>query len=472
MLLGVSDSAVHGFHVASRFMKTSRVGAGVNPLAKQVEQIVMSTPVIDVHTHLYEPVFQDLLLWGIDDLLVYHYLIAEAFRYWNKPYQKFWSLSKTEQAEIIWQELFLKHSPISEACRGILTTLHLLGLDVKQRDLSAVRKWFRAQKIERHISRCMELAGVQQIYMTNSPFDDVERPLWIKGFRRDPRFKAGLRIDPLILEWPETASKLVRWGYEVQPEPLNQKTFDEVRRFLREWTKRIGARYVMISLPPDFQFPGTDLEEAMDLALRPSSLMEGKGRTDTRPGKSPGSQRDFSTLLLEKAVLPHCRQYGLPLAVMPGVRRAVNPQLKLAGDGVGWTDLSFLRNLCATYPENRFMATILARENQHEACVLARKFRNLHIFGCWWFTNVPVLVEEITRMRLELVGLSFTPQHSDARVLEQLVYKWQHSRRIIAQVLVEKYCALEQTCWQITQAEIERDVKWLFGGAFEQFCGQ
>ena len=44
--------------------------------------------------------------------------------------------------------------------------------------------------------------------------------------------------------------------------------------------------------------------------------------------------------------------------------------LKLAGDGVGWSDLSFLQNLCTVYPENKFMATILARENQHEACRL------------------------------------------------------------------------------------------------------
>jgi hypothetical protein len=73
-------------------------------------------------------------------------------------------------------------------------------------------------------------------------------------------------------------------------------------------------------------------------------------------------------------------------------------------------------------------------------------------------------------MRVELLGLSFTPQHSDARVLEQLVYKWRHSRKVIAQVLVEKYSALEQTGWQITRAEIERDVKDLFGGAFERFC--
>ncbi len=72
------------------------------------------------------------------------------------------------------------------------------------------------------------------------------------------------------------------------------------------------------------------------------------------------------------------------------------------------------------FPDTKFIATVLARENQHELCVLARKFRNLHIFGCWWFLNNPSLIDEMTRMRLELLGLSFTPQHSDARVLDQL----------------------------------------------------
>jgi len=84
--------------------------------------------------------------------------------------------------------------------------------------------------------------------------------------------------------------------------------------------------------------------------------------------------------------------------------------------------------------------------------------------------NVPYLIEEITRLRVELLGLSFTPQHSDARVLDQIVYKWHHSRRIIAQVLVDKYAALAQTGWQVTRAEIERDVKELFGAGFERFC--
>ncbi len=74
-------------------------------------------------------------------------------------------------------------------------------------------------------------------------------------------------------------------------------------------------------------------------------------------------------------------------------------------------------------------------------------------------------------MRLEMLGLAFTPQHSDARVLDQIVYKWQHSRKIIAKILVQKYQDLAESGWQMTREEVERDVKDLFGGAFERFCG-
>jgi hypothetical protein len=79
-------------------------------------------------------------------------------------------------------------------------------------------------------------------------------------------------------------------------------------------------------------------------------------------------------------------------------------------------------------------------------------------------------MEEMTRMRLELIGLSVTPQHSDARVLDQLIYKWKHSRKLITRVLQDKYADLAQTGWVVTKEEMERDVQNLFGGAFEAFC--
>src|SRR3990172_7206737 len=107
---------------------------------------------------------------------------------------------------------------------------------------------------------------------------------------------------------------------------------------------------------------------------------------------------------------------------------------------------------------------MLARENQHELAVAARKFGNLMIFGCWWFLNNPSLVEEITRIRVELLGTSFIPQHSDARVLDQLIYKWHHSRPIIGRVLAEKYAGLAAAGWNASEAEIRRDVKWMLEG--------
>lgn len=403
-------------------------------LARKVERAIAKTPADDIHTHLYDPAFGDLLLYGIDDLLVYHYLIAEGFRYLDIPYENFWKLGKSEQAELIWEQLFLKHSPISESCRGVLTTLHRLGLDAKKRDLPALRSWFNQWNVRDYTSHCMELANLRSICMTNSPFDDLERPVWEKSFRRDERFKAALRIDPLLTTWEQAGPRLVRWGYKVKPD-LGLKTISEVRRFLTDWTKRMNPEFLMVSLAPDFEYPDD----------------------------GPCAQ------LIEKAVLPHCREFDLPFAVMPGVKRAVNPDLKLAGDGVGLSDLGALERLLAAHPKNKLLCTILARENQHELCVLARKFRNLHIFGCWWFTNIPTLIDEITRMRLELLGLSFTAQHSDARVLDQIIYKWDHSRTVITRMLVEKYEDLSAAGWEPTTAEIERDIQTLLGGAYREF---
>lgn len=404
------------------------------PMSERVERVLRQTPVHDIHTHLYDPAFGSLLLWGIDDLLVYHYLVSEGFRQFDIPYDRFWAASKTEQADWIWRALFLDHSPLSEACRGVLTVLHSLGLSPRQSDLGKLRKWFAEQKPDAYVERVLKIANVASICMTNSPFDDEERPLWESGFTRDPRFRAALRIDPLLVDWPRTAARLRDWGYDVTPE-RSQRTASEVRRFLADWTRRIQSTYCMVSLPPGFTYPADT-----DIAW-----------------------------LIREAVLPHGREHGQPFALMLGVKRAVNPALKLAGDGVGRSNLDALQNLCAENPDNRFLVTVLSRESQHETVVLARKFRNLHPFGCWWFTNTPQLIEEITTLRLELLGTSFTPQHSDARVLDQLIYKWDHTRRILARCLTRKYTELESSGWQVLESDIQRDVTELLGGGFDRF---
>ena len=118
-----------------------------------------------------------------------------------------------------------------------------------------------------------------------------------------------------------------------------------------------------------------------------------------------------------------------------------------------------------------FLVTMLSRENQHELCVAARKFRNLMPFGCWWFLNNPSIITEVTDERLELLGTSFIPQHSDARILDQLIYKWDHSRRLIADSLTRSYSALVRDGWALTEGQIERDVVGLFQDNFRRFVG-
>ena len=93
----------------------------VDLMRRAVDEIVARTPVTDLHTHLFPPPFGTLMSWGIDELLTYHYLIAECLRASNLSCDQFWSLGKKEQADRVWRELFLERSPVSEGCRGVLT---------------------------------------------------------------------------------------------------------------------------------------------------------------------------------------------------------------------------------------------------------------------------------------------------------------------------------------------------------------
>ncbi len=427
-------------------------------LGQLVRDTLASTPVWDLHTHLFSPAFgtplagsagradpKGLMLWGIDELLTYHYLVAEVFRVVPSrefPYDDYWRMSLSEQADHIWKHLFVERTPVSEACRGVITTLAKLGFDPAEKDLAGYREWFAEQDPDKHVDRVMEVAGVSQITMTNDVFDDNERERWLAdpSVASDSRFTPVLRFDPLVCDWKTAAANLHDWDYSVDTE-LTSNCLAEVRRFLDDWIERSQAVYCAVSLPPSFHYGGA--EEMSD-----------------------------GSVVFREAVLPVLAERNLPMALMIGVTRGVNPRLRMAGDGMEKADVTSVARLCTDFPANRFLVTMLSRENQHELCIAGRKFDNLMPFGCWWFVNNPSLIEEITRMRMELLGTSFIPQHSDARVLEQIVYKWSHSREIIARVLTDKYTDLIAAGWPISEDDIVRDAKLLLSDNFSNFISQ
>lgn len=379
-------------------------------------RVVEDTPVFDMHTHLFPPAFGDLAHWGIDSLVTYHYLVAELMRSAEVRPEQYYRMAKPAQADLIWDMLFVRNTPLSEATRGVIAVLSAFGLDPAAPDLREARAFFQGVRLEDHVGQVLERARVEAVVMTNDPFDPAEVRVWDEGPASDSRFHTALRLDALLKD--QAAVSL------------------DARRFVDSWVERIKPLYMAVSVGDDFAWPA-----------------------DTPAAR-----------LIRDVVLPACRDHGLPLAMMIGVRRQVNPALRDAGDGLGGAaDITAVHRLCAEHPDNRFLVTMLSRENQHELCVAARKFPNLMPFGCWWFLNNPSIVSEITRERLEMLGASFIPQHSDARVLEQLLYKWPHAKREIARALADQYIGVIENGRPVTVAEVRRDVRRLFAGNFLQW---
>jgi hypothetical protein len=362
-------------------------------LLERVQSAVAQVEIVDVHTHLFPPGWDRLFLAGVDELLTYHYLAAELLRAdpSTSP-EAFYAMGKASQANLVWQKLFIERTPLSEAQVGVVRVLTSLGLDPSANDLTEIRQWFAQQKPAEQVDRVLRLAKVDRVVMTNDPFDRVERDFWLSGAPRDERFLAALRIDPLVNSFADVVGHLPE-GAEC---------------FLEEWVRQMKPKYMALSLPDDFVYPAAD----------------------TR------------TKILQQAVIPVAKRHQIPLALMIGVRRQVNPRLKMAGDGMGAADLTCLQRLCGENPEVTFLVTTLALENAHHLCVLARKFANLKVFGAWWFVNTPSIFEAITDMRLEMLGRDFIAQHSDARILEQLIYKWSHARDVVAKSLAKRFEAL------------------------------
>jgi hypothetical protein len=418
-------------HIAS-----AELFADSTELRRHVRLAVSTAPAIDIHTHLFPPEFDSLFLQGIDDLLNYHYLVAEFFRSTNLSHAAFWKLSKTERADQVWRLMFLENTPLSEAACGIVSILQAFDLDPRSPDLEEAREFFNSRDLHEHFDRVLRMANVSNVVMTNDPFNEREMNLWDSGKNLDPRFHAALRLDRLVNEWPDSIDTAALRNLNLDPN-LCGPSISRLRRFLDDWIERIAPLYMGLSLPPDFSFPAENLRDR----------------------------------LLREVVLPAARHHGLSLALMMGVRRGVNPALRAAGDSLGRADITALERMCAANPEVRFLATVLSRENQHELCVAARKFNNLMPFGCWWFVNNPSIVSEITRERLEMLGPSFIPQHSDAVVLEHLISKWGQSRRLIADALCERYESLLQAGYGVSEAEIIRDVNRLFSRNFRDWVG-
>lgn len=313
-----------------------------------------------------------------------------------KP-ETFYALNKREQADIIWKALFIDRSPVSEACRGVVTTLVALGLskEVAARDIEAIRKYYNSfrdrglEGTEEFSEMVYAISGVQYAIMTNIPFDSNEAQHW-RPKRKDysDRYRSALRVDPLLSGDRATIEKALKSsGYEA--------TLEGARQYLRDWCDTMKPEYMMASTPHDFVLREGSLAGVKKTGINEDAMKQPFAFVDQASGNDcvvncDGAEDEAPTVLdensdfLSEVLMKVCEERNLPVALKIGAHRGVNPKLKAAGDGVvAFADAGMLGRLCTRFPKVLFLATFLSRNNQHEAAVLASKFRNLHIYGCW-----------------------------------------------------------------------------------------
>ena len=392
-------------------------------ISNKLLNIINSTPIFDLHTHLFPPKHEGYFLLGFKNLLNYHYLIAELLIAANIDASTFYSYNDEKKASLIWNELFEKRTPVSEACSGVLSILKELNIEINNKSfLSICDEYDRKIQSDKNI---LDLSNVSSLVMTNNPFDLDEWSLFNTNDWDKKIYLASLRLDDLILDYEEALKK-------EKDKTSNQET--TIVTYLDKCYSQSNPVYAAVSL---------NLET-------------------------------FHTIFEDsfwKDILVWLENKNLPLSLMLGVRRAVNKDFGLAGDGIGDINLKELSNLCNLFPNNKFLVTCLSLNDQHELTVLARKHPNLRIFGFWWFMNQPTIIKQILKMRIDMLGFSFIPQHSDARVSDQLIYKWNHFKKILHPILLEYYQDLLNKNFPISEKILQRDIDNLLSGNAKKYIG-
>jgi len=389
-------------------------------IGSAVQAAINTVPIFDMHTHLFPSGHTEFHFSGPDALLTYHYLISEALSTTGINPQTFFLKSKKEQAGFVWDTLFRLRTPMSEAALGVLTILNKLNIRFNNSDYESIRNDMLAAFP--NPEAVFDYAKISKVIMTNDPFNKNEWSLFGSECLDKSRFIASIRIDCLFFDPHHARCVMELGGFLKATEPIGSTA---LQHFLDAMAEQSKPAYVALSIN------GAALESLLD-----------------------------NTLFVE-GVLPWLQKNGLPLALMIGVKRNVNLAFGQGGDGLGGDGLEQLERLVSSYPHITFLVTHLLEGAQYPLIVLSRKFTNLKVFGFWWFMNQPSLIKKYLNLRFDLLGTNFIPQHSDARITEQLLYKWDHFKSLLCIVLSDRYVELYKRGFAIDHEMILRDVKLL-----------
>jgi glucuronate isomerase len=275
----------------------------------------------------------------------------------------------------------------------------------------------------------LQRSNIERVFLTND-FDDP-----LTGFDTK-RYVPCLRTDDLVFKLHDghVRSRLAKaTGVEVGDLASLKKA---VRKLFEHFVAK-GAKACAISLPPDFEPVSSfyDIKEDgdPDVTAAFTAILEPDAET---------TLADARELKVFWTLAECCREFGLPFDLMIGVNRKVYENGVYQGQDLfdQRTSLIQYAELFNAFPEVIFPISVLTSNQNQELTSFAWIFPNVVTNGHWWYSNIPVFVEQDARARLQAVPK--TKQigyYSDMYKLEFGLSKFNMYRRILAKVLAEDF---------------------------------
>lgn len=346
----------------------------------------------DLHTHLFPECHRKFHKSGFIELLNYHYLSPEIYKINPNINLKG---SKKDIAREIWEKLFIERIPLSTASKGIIKILKVLGLFENRMTFNQLLELEKDLKYDE--KDIFSKANIKSVVMTNDPFNKEEWELFDKKNWDRDLYKASLRLD-----------------YLFQFKDLNNTEFFE--DYINQCIRKSSPKYLSFSLSND-------------------SL------------KRIANSKNFIQWLTS---------LDLPIWLMIGVKRNINPVLGDAGDGIDLIDLTLFTDFISKCSSTKFLISNIHFRDEHYLNTLSRNLPNMSIVGSWWYMNNRSYSQNTYNARLQMLGSSHKLFFSDSRVLEQIIYKTYDFQRILDDLIFKIFHEYKAYNYQINLEQIEK----------------
>lgn len=299
----------------------------------------------------------------------------------------------------------------------------------------------------------LEQSGLDQVYLTND-FDDP-----LTGF--DTTFYVPcLRTDDLVfhLAKSDVRERLQKCTGTSPSDAASLRS--SVGDLFKHFTAN-NVRACAISLPPSFAPEKVDNARA-DAVV--SKVFSGNVLDQDE-------QRILSCFVFW-TLAELCAEFKLPFDLMIGVNRRVFEDGVFQGQDLYDKRVSLIqyKALLNAFPQVTFPVSVLSETNNQELVSYAWIFPNVVTNGHWWYSNIPVFIENDTRARLQAVPRTKqVGYYSDMYKLEFALPKFAMYRRILSSVLATDFVcgrgwSVEKAVGLGTQV-LRGNVETIFGAA-------